>query len=334
MSKRAKVTANAITRALEKELPPKTFIQRGYGYLKSTLGEWQIGGLAFIGADRYCANDGPGPITTITNGSFSSPLPYATSFAFDKIMYPSTTTTVSYTTMPEGTWIDVAYSETTFWFNNSSTSTIHAHLYELCPRRTLITDDTADTDPSTVGFLNTNASYLPVFNSMAADSMYHIAGGELTETSSGVKNTPGVTLYDNKDITVDWKINYMGEKILEPGENSRFKIRHGRYKFEYGANTGTVKVYDEKVCRFYVLQLYGEPVKALKSAVEATEWSPAKLQWCWVNRTKWQMPMFMQYGAPVTGRDSYTAGTTPLQIISVSPATAGGTPAGVTPGVV
>lgn len=340
MPKRAKVTLNAIARAIERESPPKVYLTQGYGFLQSQQDEWAVGILGILGVDDWpVTNDGP--FFRTARRVHSSPLSYAEAFNFDKIPYPAAAGAVTYAAMPEGTWIDIWEDTTHYWMNNSSSSTMHVALYELRPRRPQV-------HPTGLwNYLASSSSYQTVEDhNVAGDSMFHIADstyGRGTPDELPVVHRPGLSIYENKDITSDWTIKYKGTKRMEPGENTEFEVRLGRHKYIYDVSTGTQVRYTKEQTRAYVIQIYGEPVKSTDTSVDsvngyalggdAVAWSPAKLQWIWTNRRKWTMPIFMQHGAPVTAVDVIATTDTMKQVIAVTPTSTTG-PAGVTPTVV
>lgn len=351
-----KVTANAIVKALAKDDRKKYYLQHGDGYLKSAAGQQNIGILGFIGADTYRTDDEELATATVadTRGRrWTNPKAYSDALAFDKIMYAGgTSTTVSYSSMPPGTFAHVHKDKTTFWLNNSSSATIYAYLYELCPRRQM-------TDGQTKGIaealFNTSGAADDYSNWTSdgqneANEQYHVANNLMQNEMTPL--TIGVTPYDNKMLVQDWKINPMGCKILEPGENSTFSIKRGRYKFEYTQSGGESKLYDRDHFRAYLIRLHGEPVSGVLDAdaggdfdsteIAITQWSPAKIQWTWVNKMYWSLPPTLTFGSQVTGTDivtgtsstylGSTAVTALKQILATAP-TDGSVP-GVTPAVV
>lgn len=354
--KRQKVTANAIVKALSKDNHKKYYLQHGDGYLKAAAGCQNIGILGHIGADLYRTDDEKLDTVTVadTRGRrFTNPKSYTESFAFDKIVYPGTSATaVTYGGMPEGTYAYVRKTETTFFINNSSSSTTYAYLYELCPRRQLTDGPSKGIAEALFNATGTtdDYTYWSSVGENEANKQYHLAGN-LFQNELGPL-TIGVTPYDNKQLTQDYKINYMGCKVLEPGQNSRFKVKRGRYKYEYNASTGELLYYDRDHFRSYLLRIHGEPVSAVidtdadgvmdTTEVAIAQWSPCKIQWTWINKMYWDLPPTLTFGQQVTGTDIVTgtsqvylgptAVTAMKQILATAPTD--GTVPGVTPTVV
>lgn len=352
--KRQRLTAGAVVRALAEDGKPKFFINQGDGYIASKTGEQEIGLVGIIGCDRHKAGDDSHSTTRVDTRQhrFTNPPDYNEAFGFDKIMYAAAGSDVQYGSMPNGTYCQVVKDTTTFYFVNSSFSTVYANLYELCPRRLLDSDQNqgvvaqlwARSDGSTAADSDTwDYTNWKSVGQNEADEQYHVANGfnanELTPQHIGVEP------YHNVAITEDWIIRNMGVKVFEPGENSVFKVKRGRYRYVYGPmENGSNNYYTPEQTRVYLMRIWGEPVSAYNQGdtdnqdVNVFTFGPAKIGWTWVNKVYWSLPPAMQFGQTVTGTNSSSATLNPTatehaQIAASNPATSD-VPAGFTPAVV
>lgn len=357
MYKRPRVTANQIVNALYKNNKKKYIYEHGDGYLVADLGKQNIGILGGIGADRWrTADDSFTAATrgTFKNRRFTNPNSYSGLFDFNKIPYAANSATaVSYGSMPPGTYCNVLKTSTQFFLGNSSTSTMYVYLYELCPRRNLtdtgsigVAEALYNQDPSN----DDDYSKWTSVGQNETGEQYAVTGDpwdtELTPT------TPGVVPFDCKTLVQDFVVNNMGVKVLEPGENTSFKVKRGKYKFLYGDVGAESLYYDKDHFRMYLVRIHGEPVSSYVDAgavgstaedVPVTQISPCKLIWTWVHKTYFDLPPFIQYGQQVVGSTlptstgGYLNGTTPLtltkQVMAIAPEDEGGA-AGTQPSII
>lgn len=337
------VTFGRVIKALESEEGLKYFIGHGRGYVQNALGRQKMSCIFSSGADVWLGA-GDRFIAVDNDRRYHNQPAYSEIFSFNTVPTISTTPAWVFGGPAVGTKYRIESEDYHFVFNNSSFSTIYLDFYSFCPRR-----DIFSTEETLNGLMQDVDNYAGVGD---------VSTGGVFDTSDAnnlfqyplTREVEGVTPYDNRGLTADYKIRFQGHRVMEPGTNFEWAYHKGRYTYEVPDALSPVPAYAKNRFESVYVRIRGEPIKATVSAAQDVTTAIGKLQWTYDYRIKWHYPLQANREAVTVRQQDLaesSAGvrpvppggalpTAPLQVLAGGhdPDAAGSTPAGYTPAVV